>query len=528
MQWRFWFRLLLVSCAVLPQFHVSGAGLSVHATERFSGAGNCAFCHDQWGGALVDSAGNSLSITEEWRGTMMAHSFRDPFWRATMEAEVLENPRLKRFVETKCLTCHAPMARVHEREAGREHIGLGRANRLGLAGEGVGCTLCHQIQPVNLGLESSFTGSFIIGQAREIFGPYANPVAMPMRRHVNFTPVYGRHVQDSAFCGSCHTLFTPVLSKDGAVLGEFPEQTPFLEWQASVYARENQHCQDCHMQRVDEPVKISARPPWLGTREPFWRHQFVGGNVFMLRLLSANGVRLKANAGPDQFRAIQERTIAQLRSAAKLSVAARREGGLCILTVDVENLSGHKFPAGHPYRRAWLHVRVTGQGGGAVFESGGFDEAGRIIGQAGAYQEHHTEITDPAQAQVYQAIMGDAAGVPTFSLLRAASYIKDNRLPPKGFEPTDLQERVVGLRGNARQDPDLNDGSGRDRVTYRFSAGGMEPRLKVEVQLLYQAVPPEAVARLVGSKAPEAKVFTRLYHGSDRTPERVAEATLEF
>ena len=34
------------------------------------------------------------------------------------------------------------------------------------------------------------------------------------------------------------------------------------------------------------------------------------------------------------------------------------------------NLAGHKFPTGHPYRRAWLHVRVSDPAGRVLFESG--------------------------------------------------------------------------------------------------------------------------------------------------------------
>ncbi|MEI2723089.1 MAG: hypothetical protein V9H26_05950 [Verrucomicrobiota bacterium] len=68
----------------------------------------------------------------------------------------------------------------------------------------------------------------------------------------------------------------------------------------------------------------------------------------------------------------------QLERAATVGVQGRREGGTLVLRVDVENLSGHKFPTGHPYRRAWLHLRVSDVAGRTLFESGDTDRAGRM------------------------------------------------------------------------------------------------------------------------------------------------------
>ncbi len=512
-----------VSCTWFSLSAAAAANdLSDHTTERFSGAANCAFCHDQWSGALIDSRGRDVSITSDWRGTMMAHSFKDPFWRATMEAEVRENPDHKAFIEDKCLTCHAPMARAEAREQGSEKLAYHEARKFPLAQEGVGCTLCHQIEPGNLGAPESFTGQFALGKERLIYGPYEDVVTMPMRRHVDYTPTFGKHTQDSALCGTCHTLFTPVLGADGKVAGQFPEQTPFLEWRHSGFAAEGTHCQDCHLPRLDEPIKISARPPWLDAREPFWRHQFAGGNVFMLRLLLANGRALEANAEPSHFEALIKESRAQLARAAELQATARRESGLVILETQVINRTGHKFPTGHPYRRAWLHVTLKDRRGRVLFESGGFDRQGHIRGLDAAYPPHYDVITRPEEVQVYQAIMGDLQGKPTWSLLRGAALLKDNRLPPRGFDPQAPDRELIAIRGEAAQDPNFHrEQGGGDQVTYRISVPERTGPLTAEIELLYQPVPPEAVARLLSADSPEAKVFTRLYRRADKTPERV-------
>ena len=59
-------------------------------------------------------------------------------------------------------------------EYGLQFLGL-------LAHDGVSCTLCHQIQPANLGQPSSFTGRFDIAPTREIFGPYDDVFAGPIQ-----------------------------------------------------------------------------------------------------------------------------------------------------------------------------------------------------------------------------------------------------------------------------------------------------------------------------------------------------------
>lgn len=512
----FWFMLL---------GNLGAAELSDFTTSRFSGAGNCAFCHDPWS----PGDGNSGAVlTTDWRATMMAHSFKDPLWRAVMEAEVAENHGLKSFIENKCQTCHAPLARTQASADGTNELAFRTALTSPLAGEGVGCTLCHQIQPSGLGNHSSFTGHYQVGTNREIFGPYEDVLTMPMRRHVDYTPVHGAHVQDSAFCATCHTLFTPILNQKGEITGEFPEQVPYLEWRNSDYAREGRHCQDCHMPRSDAPVKVSSRPPWLEPRAPFWKHEFVGGNSLMLGLLAGNSRALQPNADPDLLRSTIAKTKAQLRRAASLHLSGERKGQNLAIRVEVENLTGHKFPTGHPYRRAWIHLLVKDARGRPLFESGTMDKTGAIVGLQEGYTPHRDIITRPEEVQVYQSIMADQNGESTWSLLRGASYLKDNRIPPKGFKPSEADVSQVRVCGGAETDSNFNAGAnGRDQVTYQIHLADAGA-LTVEVELLYQSVPPESVQRLLHSNATSAKSFAKLYQRQKSLPELVSRATLKL
>jgi hypothetical protein len=508
----------------------AGAGeLATFDTNRFSGAGNCAFCHDPFNPSRAGRPDEAAVLATDWRATMMANSFKDPLWRAVMEAEVTEHPALKSFIENKCLTCHAPMARHQAAVDGTNELSFADALRSPLAGEGVGCTLCHQIQPGNLGSPGSFTGGFQIGANREIFGPYDDVLTMPMQRHVNYTPKLGRHTQDSSLCATCHTLFTPVLDEAGAVRGQFPEQVPFLEWRQSEFARRGRHCQDCHMEREDKPVKVSARPPWLEPRAPFWKHQFVGGNVFMLRMLSDDAGRLDANASPAQFEVMIEEAREQLRRAAELEVSALRDEGTLTLRVKVQNLAGHKFPTGHPYRRAWLHVRVADAKRRLIFESGSTDKTGSIRGVPDGFTPHRDLITRPEEVQIYQSVMRDASGHATWSLLRGAAYLKDNRIPPRGFTATGPDAEAIAVRGGAETDANFNAGSGGgDEVTYRITLASPPGRITAEVELLYQSISPESVARLLKARTPSAVTFAKLYRSAGRKPELVASKRLEL
>lgn len=507
---------------------LQAAELSDHTTVLFSGSGPCAFCHDQWGAALRDRKGNDLSIASDWRGTVMAHAFQDPFWRARLEAEVEEHAELKSFIEDKCQTCHAPMTRTQARQDGTGPLGFAAGLADPLSAEGVSCTLCHQVQDESLGRPESFSGGYQVGTRRLIFGPYDEVVAMPMRRHVGYTPQFGRHTQESELCATCHTLYTPILDDTGKVTGQFPEQTPYLEWRNSIYPKRGQTCQECHMTRVEEPIKISARPPWLGPRKPFWRHQFVGGNALMLRLLAAGDGAGAALAEPEQFGPLIAAARQQLERAAKLRVKASREKDRAVLKVEVENLAGHKFPTGYPYRRAWLHVQVIDTGGRTVFESGGVDQ-GRIRGLKAGYAPHYDQLTEPSQVQIYQAVMGDARGAPTWSLLQARSYVKDNRLPPRGFSNTAEGASDTRIRGQAQRDDNFNrKGSGADRVTYRIKLDGTTGPLRAEVTLLYQAIPPESVDRLLAGSGPFARAFAAAYFHADKSPETVHRVKLEL
>lgn len=512
-----------------------GLPLTDFNTSRFSGSGNCALCHS----SLRDDAGNDVSIDAHWSSTMMANSAKDPLWQAKVSSEIARNPDLSKVIEDKCATCHMPMSRIQAKAdgaavavTGKGFLGMNHALRKA-AMDGVSCTLCHQIQGAGLGTKSAFNGGFLIdtGSAppdRLIYGPFPNPVQNMMRMRVGYTPVEGLQVKDPALCGACHTLYTPYVDAAGKVLGEFPEQTPYLEWKHSKYGNgvgQGKSCQACHMPHAKGPVVISNRPRGRGRmslmpRSPFGKHYFAGGNLFMLNILRENTEELGITASSQNLDLTAERTTIQLQAkTAKLSIVqARFEGNELLIKVNIKNMAGHKFPTGFPSRRAWIHLEVRNPEGEIVFESGRVKPDGGIMGNdadvnAAAYEPHHKVISSPDQVQIYESIMENSDGQVTYTLLRGAKYVKDNRLLPNGFNK-DVASRDIAVWGSALKDNDFVDGS--DLVEYRIKTKRVPGSYKVSVDLLYQPVSFRFARDLFEGKNPLIDRFESFYHMTDK------------
>ena len=272
---------------------------------------------------------------------MMANSSRDPYWQAAVRREVLDHPAAADAIQDECATCHMPMSRTEARLKGDEgevfeHLPVtdegDRSDRL--AHDGVACSLCHQITDRNLGTPASFTGGYVVSPPdtpapRPMFGPFKIERGMTtiMRSATGFQPTEAVHVRQSELCATCHTLVTKARGPKGEVIGELPEQMPFQEWQHSAYAGEQRSCQSCHMPVVEEDTPIASV---LGApRKGFARHTFIGGNVFMQRMLNRYRGDLGVVATTGEMDASIAATLANLqKSTAELSIdRAERSGG---------------------------------------------------------------------------------------------------------------------------------------------------------------------------------------------------------
>jgi cytochrome c551/c552 len=514
--------LLSVSAAstgagAMPQAGAHGAA------AIFQSSHECLACHN----GLSAPSGEDVSIGAAWRGSMMANAARDPYWMAGVRRETIDHPTAREEIEDECSVCHMPMTRTLAAMAGRKgeifaHLPVGRADASDedrLAADGVSCTACHQIQADRLGARESFTGGYVIAApgaagARPIFGPFAIEAGLAsiMRSATGFTPTEARHIQQSELCAACHTLITHALGPNGESIGELPEQVPYLEWRHSAY-RAERSCQSCHMPVVDRPTPIASV---MGQpREGLSRHTFVGGNLFMIRLLNRFRDQLGVEALPQELETAAALTAHQLeRATASVSILrAEVVEGMFEIDVAVRNLTGHKLPTGYPSRRAWLHVVVRDREGRAVFESGAVEPGGLIQGndndaRADSFEPHRREITAADQVQIYEAVMVDARGAVTTGLLHGVRYVKDNRLLPRGFDKT-TAEADIRVHGAAAEDADFT-GDG-DRVRYMVRLGDATGPFTIEAALRYQTIAYRWAQNLRVYDAPEPKRFVSMY-----------------
>lgn len=506
--------------------------LSAFSTADFSGPSICSVCHMQ----LKDEASKDVSMPTMWRSTMMANSAKDPVWQAKVSSEVARLPQLQAEIEKKCVSCHMPMASIQAETDGQTIAALGDGFYNSdhplheAATDGVSCTLCHQVQADNLGTPESFSGGYAVDTSttppnRIIFGPYQQPDVQQMQNMSQFTPAYGKHMDSAEHCGTCHNLYTPYVDAEGSVLGEFPEQTPYTEWQYSRYSEEATSCQSCHMPLAEGGVVISTIPGGLPAREPFYQHYFVGGNAFMSKILAEHAVELGVTADSEHFRATQERVLDQISSqTAELVLSAlERDGDILTARLHVKPLTGHKFPTSFPSRRAWLHLSITDSTGTVIFESGKPNPDGTIDGNAAdtdltAFEPHYETITQPDQVQIYEPIMGNSDGEVTYTLLRAAEYLKDNRLLPQGTDKTALPADIA-VCGEASGDENFVGGS--DQVTYEVDVSGAQGPFTVNAELLYQPLSHAFIQDLLIDPTPLTERFGGYYELADRTPLRV-------
>jgi hypothetical protein len=506
--------------------------LSTFETANFAGPGTCTMCH----AGLSDEAGTDVSLTTAWRSTMMANAAKDPVWQAKVSAEVARLPALQDVIESKCVSCHMPMARTQAEVEGLRVTAQGagffdRAHPLHEAGiEGVSCTLCHQIGDARLGTVEGFSGGYVVDTStrppdRHAFGPYEQPFGRPMQMHTGFVPLYGAHTGTAEFCATCHNLFTPYVDAQGNVLGEFPEQMPYTEWQHSGFGQ-GVPCQSCHMPQAAGGVVISTMPGRLNARQPFFQHWFVGGNALGLQILAGWGNELGVTADAAHLDATMARVVDQVttRTARLTLEGLEREDGVLTAQLKVAALTGHKFPTSFPSRRAWLHVTLADGAGQVIWESGARHAGGSIAGNAAdadpaAYEPHYDLITQPDQVQIYEPIMGDDEGQVTYTLLRAAQYLKDNRLLPAGADKTALPAEI-GVYGQAAGDANFLGGS--DLVTYRMDVRGAAGPFTLWAELLYEPLSYQFVADLLAAETELTARFGGYYAQVEGAPLVVA------
>jgi hypothetical protein len=530
--------------------------------------------------------GEDVSPAAQWRHSIMAHAFDDPYYQAKVQEETYLFPELAGFIEDKCLTCHSPMGRTnaHQTETNLTEdtscplddgcYRLDTASEDMSAREGVSCTLCHQMQDINLDSVDSFSGNYSIANAADvdaftIYGPYQNPHAggaNAMQNNSGYIPQFGNHLTSSGHCASCHTLYTPTLDMaTGTPTGNnFLEQGPYLEWQNSIYttdASQEQQCQDCHMADPEPGVyatRISVMPTGAVNenwpeRSPFATHSMVGGNTHVLELLrdyrDILGITNSTTVAGFDEKIAQTRELLENKTASVDIASNNIVNDQLNVDVKVTNNTGHKLPTGFPSRRVWLQLTVVNAENKIIFESGKPDVNGylstdtqRLAAECltiakpedfdsnNCYEPHRDVITNDNQIAIYETVLADTNEDITHVLLYANSYLKENRIPPQGFtnnqaNTIEPQTLPTGVNG----DTDFNtlnnqEGSGSDTVHYQVAIAGQPGPFSVEAKLHYQTIQPSFVNSL---HADTGKVnrFKVMYAENPPTVETLAQTS---
>ena len=115
-------------------------------------------------------------------------------------------------------------------------------------------------------------------------------------------------------------------------------------------------------------------------------------------------------------------------------------------------------------------------------------------------------------------------GQPTTTLLAGATYLKDNRLLPAGFDkgaaPTD-----IAVYGAALDDADF--GATGDTTRYTVALDGVQGPFTITVELLYQSIGFRWADNLGRHDAPEPARFVEYYEQVPNQAVVIASATLE-
>lgn len=453
-------------------------------------------------------------------------------------------------------------------------------------------------------LKTQITGQFELNAPNEINGPFEKVTEIPMQNALGITPKFDPYIKSSRLCGSCHTINLPNVDKplkDGkpeSILDEIEtnpafkgfthslEQVTYMEWLNSAYQDEfkpgplAKSCQDCHMPGSYENEAKGINVPQIQTQiavveddtfpqapnthppdqlhveyrtEGFARHELLGLNAFLLEMFKQFndilGVRKSdyMSGSPNGL----DNTIANIVQQASTRTAqieiqnVNLTGQTLSADVKVTNLTGHKFPSGVAFRRAFLEFAVIESLNGRdriVWASGRTNANGVIVdgngtplpteffaevedasgSKAPSYQPHHQKITDQTQAQIYEELTQDAEGQFTTSFIHRDREIKDNRLLPKGFTKQgpspDIPAKFIEEtypRADALTDPQYMDGSGTDVTTYQFQLPqGMDPKnLTLRAVLYWQATPPYFLAQRFENipDGPTGEARRRLY-----------------
>jgi hypothetical protein len=256
--------------------------------QGFSASAECGKCH--------------ADIYAAWKNSLHAQASDNSVFQTAFLQSYFERGEPARQL---CLTCHAPIAGINN------DLKLAQP----LTRENINCDFCHSIAEVLPGFNGPHY-KFAFGLLKQGPRPQAD-----VRIHTTRT---NEAFSQSRYCAGCHEMDLPNGVK---LIGTFSE------WQASPYARENTHCQNCHMPKI--PGKIVNDPSV--PEQKISGHDIAGGHSISKR---------------EEAIDIAITDVSRYKNKLTVSVNVTNKG------------AGHKLPTGLPSKKIVLQVTVQSRSGG--------------------------------------------------------------------------------------------------------------------------------------------------------------------
>ncbi len=313
--------LILISTLILQ---IMPSLALAEGADMFESSQVCKECH-------VDNYRN-------WARSLHANSYTNPVFQTAYQKAYLET---KGEAKKYCLDCHAPTVRLTK----------DYDVELTITREGITCDFCHSISNVTIN-GSNVSAKLEPGDVkRSVLKDAESP---------HHETAYSDDFATSKICATCHNFTNRHGIKVGAT---------YDEWSQTNHAKENEHCQSCHMKEI--PGKTANE----GGREMIHDHSMA-------------------------------RNLATMKEAVTLKLGDPIRSGVRLgIEVEIINArAGHYVPTGAPQRQLVLQAQSV-------------DIAGRVI---------------ETQEIVYRKAVINADGAEIYSdgdvFLNGVKIISDNRL----------------------------------------------------------------------------------------------------
>jgi hypothetical protein len=505
-------------------------------------------------------------IYSRWRGSMMSQSARDPLMWAALAIANNDAPGAGEY----CLRCHVPKGWLE----GRSNPTDGSALQDADLRAGIACEICHRlVDPIpsttdqavaldatiraQLELSGTMPLTTHFGSAQMIIdpldnrrGPFLLNPSPPHPRSTFQTDLMNQmssNINRARLCGTCHNVDNPALSWDVVRQQYWPNQTDtpppslakgdlfpiertFDEWLNSDYATTGVFapqfagqkpdgivgpCQDCHLQHITGLAADVGGAVFRDcqTTGCLPEHDLVGGNTWLPQLLQDTRWRLHSVQDAQALNDTITRTRHMLQNAVTLSVTLTTSGTNRLAVVRATNETGHKFPTGYPEgRRAWLNLRAYDLSNNLIYESGAYDLQTGILNKDMAIKIYEVKLgLTPELAALASLPAGES-----FHFVLNNTYLKDNRIPPRGYTVDAFDQ--PGLRPVGAT---YTDGQYWDDTVYLLP----DETFRVEVTLYYQTSSKEYIDFLRANGGSDGVVLGLLWDDLKSPPEVVATAS---